>query len=267
MITSASTSSMPTIFIPVAITTASRITSSIRTRCTGTPSTAARSSLTVTERRLRTAGKRRDGPGGNREDEPEIGGAHREDVAEEVAHQIDTHLLHEGDDDEARREHSVGQHPEQGVEGNEALALQQGQATREQEADREDGERRLDLQQKTERHAEEHRVGERRTEVGHASPHHETADRTCRQCHPDAAGQRTQEEILGHGRASRASGPGRSLDSVRPGATVARDASRTRPSSGALPGPRSTAARTSFAGVSALARMSESIGTGSASAS
>ena len=141
-------------------------------------------------------GCRDDGRGS--EDQPEIADADREDVAEQIADQIDPQPFHERDDDEPGREHGMGQHPEQGIDGNEPLALQQNQTSREQEAYREDRHDRFDIEQETERDAEQHRMGKRGAEIRHAPPHHKTPDRPRGKRRPDPAAQRAQNEIFHH---------------------------------------------------------------------
>ena len=61
---------------------------------------------------------------------------------------------------------------------------------------------------------------ERRAEVRHAPPYHEAADRTGRSADPDPAGQRAQEEILGHECSPSACGPSRTLESIGTGSPV-----------------------------------------------
>ena len=144
-------------------------------------------------------GKRRGDDGRSAEDQPEIDDADRQDVAEQIADQIDPHPFHECDDDQPGRKCRMREYPQQGVDGNDSLALQKKETDREQEAYREDRHDRFDIEQESECDPEQHRMRERGAEIRHAPPHHETPDRSSGERRPDAAAQRTQQEVFHHG--------------------------------------------------------------------
>ena len=164
-------------------------------------------------------GSRDDGRGS--EDQPEIGDADREDVAEKIADEVDPQPFHERNDDEPGGEHGVRQNPEQGIDGNETLALQQNQASRQQEAYREDRHHRFDIEQETERDAEQHRMRQRGAEIRHPPPHHETPDGPGGKRRPDPAAQRAQNEIFHHGCRSGAGDPSDAPGSIESGSPSA----------------------------------------------
>ena len=216
IMTIATISSMPTIFMPTAITAAS-----MEQEQQAHPfhrDSLHRCKIPVHRNREKVAplpDKCDRDDGGSPEDQPEIYGADGKDVAEQVADKIDSHPIHESDDDESRRKDPVRQNTEQGIDGNEPLALQQSQATCEQEANPEYHQGGFDAEQEAEGDPEKHCMRERCSEIRHAPPDHETADRSGRQRYPDPARQCAQKEILHQWRLPDSCDPSVSLGSVR----------------------------------------------------
>ena len=129
-------------------------------------------------------------------DPGQIGLAHRQDVAEQIAHQVDPERLHEADDHQPQRQGGMGEQAEQRVGGEAALFLQQHNHHCEQGADGEDADGQIDRQQDSKRDAEQGGMGQGIAEIGHPPPHHEAAQRACHQGDPDAAEGGANDKIV-----------------------------------------------------------------------
>jgi hypothetical protein len=68
-------------------------------------------------------------------DPGQIAPGHRQNVAEQVRHQIDPERLHEAQDDQPKRQRGMGKNAEDSIGGQAAAQLQQHQRDCEQKAD------------------------------------------------------------------------------------------------------------------------------------
>ena len=90
----------------------------------------------------------------------------------------------------------MGEQAEQGVGGEAPLLLQQHDDHGKSGAYREDADGQVDRQQEAERDAQQRRMRQRIAEIGHAPPHHETAQRAGHQGDPDAADNGANHKVI-----------------------------------------------------------------------
>ncbi len=123
---------------------------------------------------------------------------HRQEIAEQVTQKIDPHAVHQADHDHAEGQHGVGQDTEQRVVGQAPLGLHQQHEQGERHRRGQDADGQVDAQQEAQRHAEQRTVRQRITEIGHAPPDHETAQRTSHERHAEPRDQAVEKERLQH---------------------------------------------------------------------
>ena len=121
-----------------------------------------------------------------------------EDIAEQVAHQIDRRAGEQrrGDDAEGQRA-MVGQ-AQNGVERHEFLAPQDDEKCGHRQRGDDDADRDIDVEQQAEGDTDEARLGDRLAEVGHAVPNEHRAERGCNNRKADAGRERAQKKRLDH---------------------------------------------------------------------
>ncbi len=90
----------------------------------------------------------------------------------------------------------MGEDAQQGVAGQRLLAREQHQHHGQKGTDQRDAEVEVRLEGRAQRNAQQGRVRQGVPEVGHAAPHHETAQGAGHQCHHEPAGHGTPEEVV-----------------------------------------------------------------------
>ena len=84
------------------------------------------------------------------------------------------------------------------IRGEVTASLQAYHSEREYKRDNENTEQRRRIEHETKRYAEQRRVSNRRAEIRHSLPDHETTEGPRNQCNADPAENRPDEEIIQH---------------------------------------------------------------------
>jgi len=130
---------------------------------------------------------------------PEIAVGDGQNVAEQIAHQVEPRAADQGRAEQPGGKGGMGEDAEQRIVGQQLLALHPDQQPGERERNQDDAHRQVDAEQDAERDAEQAAMGNAVAEHGEPLPDDEAAKRRGQKSDAEPGETGAQEKIVNHG--------------------------------------------------------------------